>query len=1283
MFKRPFNKTIIRVIYILILAILVVTFIMYVFPLPGFIVKPIISDEMRKATGMEVAYDSARVTLITHNAILNNVRLIDPATKESLAVESVDVQLKLFPFRIRSVTLTEPEPLTFHCSSAECTDMYPESKVLLRLLTMEGEGELRPPPMKFAVAEADVNIIVHRADEREKTIHFSGLNTSGWSTGAKIYLTGYTKADIFDVNNNALSFNLTYNIEQKKLYATLRSSSLLLPVTERENPLSVLLTKAKLNVVFDNAETENHILTKFNADKVSIIPVNRPQDTYETSSVELFGDLFFSSEAKNALHLKELLYTDEDISIKGMGNISSEHETGYFFTEFTAENRSETFFERVLSLIDLSETVRIQVTKDSKAEVKGIVSGRISPFRIARYNVRSALHNIDVTLPDDTHMEVPLLHFAVEEHTATIKSLILDGEFGTLDLTGTVSLVSEDGEWSFLNIRCSSTGDADCNFEGGVNLQESCYPFSGNLLLNKMSPDIITFLLKKEFIETDYEFEASQDTEISGKVDIRAWLKPCRVGHYTGHIHAKNVGITVPDFGSWQVRDARMDFEPDLIIAHHLLFRGSAGDFSASGNLVRRAVLDTWRADFQATSTLQSEHILNLVKQHLPEHHTAYPYLSPLHSTGMLMADIKGDAILNLSEGFKLEQFDAVSKVAVEDVSVTTPWLESPLELSGRMSLSENQLLFDNLAFLIENVPVNVSGRIYSEPFFWKNPGWDIQLSGLITPEQMTNLIAEFHLPVEITSSGECTYSIYVRKQFGEQGQMSDLLRLSARVDGIDLSHDERSVSIDDLSCLMSLNDEGEIQIDTVSCNFATFPVLVKGKISLSALNVTVFSDLDLGKVREELLSILEPVDLAGTVTLNATVAYTNPASTPEQVQSPDADTYKYLATAYREFFESFVNQFDSFEKCGKMFSGEVTLHNNVISYCEFPVLMHNISGTAFFKDNRLEFDNVSADCGNSTNTINAGTLWFREGTPVFEVQSNLKTFYLDDWLSGWNPPCRKTTPTLTAADPDRLRFRLKIEGRGEKIMCPPLESGKFQTILEYFNYPRGHGNLVRLTETSCDFNEGELVFEEGKIHIKKDQKIRHTWNGKINAISLNSLQKQLKQNGPGIYGNLSGTLTLEGVKDDLASFKGQGNGHITDSRFIQIPIFTELARTVKSSILRSPSFSSVYGNFIIENETINFPDIVFYNPAVRLAAKGSLCFDERVDFVVYLAYFSGLIERIPFIGGVIGSIFRRIESLGAYAAKYRLSGSLDDPNYYFAPFSADEIISAFSSIIK
>jgi len=156
------------------------------------------------------------------------------------------------------------------------------------------------------------------------------------------------------------------------------------------------------------------------------------------------------------------------------------------------------------------------------------------------------------------------------------------------------------------------------------------------------------------------------------------------------------------------------------------------------------------------------------------------------------------------------------------------------------------------------------------------------------------------------------------------------------------------------------------------------------------------------------------------------------------------------------------------------------------------------------------------------------------------------------------------------------------------------------------------------------------------------------------------------------------GRLTLSGTYDDANPWHPlTASAEIDDFRMQGTPWLAKLLQSMTLygvvDVLRGPGvgFTKLVAPFRLDQDGLWLNDARAFSSSLGLTAKGRLDLDaEKVDVegtIVPAYFFNALLGNIP----LVGKLFSPERGGGVFAARYTLSGALDDPAVAVNPLSA------------
>jgi hypothetical protein len=148
---------------------------------------------------------------------------------------------------------------------------------------------------------------------------------------------------------------------------------------------------------------------------------------------------------------------------------------------------------------------------------------------------------------------------------------------------------------------------------------------------------------------------------------------------------------------------------------------------------------------------------------------------------------------------------------------------------------------------------------------------------------------------------------------------------------------------------------------------------------------------------------------------------------------------------------------------------------------------------------------------------------------------------------------------------------------------------------------------------------------------------------------------------------NLSGEMTfqlrLKGLLKSPQSYTGQGALAISNGRLWQTSLFEQMGHLpfVKVEGLDSVVFSQMNTTFNVRNKRITTDDLSLQSQTVSLSLKGSVDFDQNLDFLMSIRYSGDVIRGAQDAGGLAPFMVQAAESSISH---YKIGGTTKKPTF-------------------
>lgn len=1132
MFSKRWRRNILRILSGIIFLIIIILFIGYFFPLPAFIVKPIITSFVTKIKPTwQVEYSQARIFLVQHQLQLKDVRITDTTSTGTLTARIITFDIRAYPPQIKSVIVEQPTEIGIFMPARSGERIETDNPIINSLLVSPRQQTTVIPSMTVSIRHAGLQFYTFRQTLPGNTITFKDLNVELDLAEGKILGSGFARVSVFNTQGSLLMFQATYRADKNSWNVNFRTPVLEFPLDRTQKRQLVKIKKGALSLEISAEPSVTLVLTKFNADQVTVIPEMSTLSVYELGSIQFSAEILRFERTKNLIEVRNLSYQDKDSFLSCSGKINTEKEKKNFDMQISAETRSTKIFKQVLEKLNYPEQLQLKISPCTSLSLTGKLAGTFQPLAFINYDLTCLVKSLNVQLPAENEITFPILRCSLKNNLLEVERMSGEGTFGTF------------------------------------------------------------------------------------------------------------------------------------------IFEGRA----------RKTLADeSWELDYSTSATLSVEPMMKLIKSISVAEQYFKPALTNLNYRGTISADCRGKINVSFKDKCELKILQFSARATTPDLEVAPVDKKiKPFVIRGTLTANETQLVLQNFESEIEGFPLNLRGRIVGYRYFWDSPQWEFYINGTCETNTLVDKLQKYVLNnFTYTKPGKLNYEVHIKRDKTSAQQLKDTVVVTTKIDNLNLQFPQLTLGISNFNTKLKYTDQ-KITIESALAEINSIPLKINGEVSSKNVNLKLTSSIELAKLRECLIHLLEPFIMDGKTDVTLRLQFQNPNS---QIATSKNRTDFFSAELLEEYKNLYATLFTCLknpDNYSEIISGELNLHQNTFYYWEFPQPINNITGTMHLHGSRLEFQNLRADCGHSTDSVHSGAIYLKNGVPVMEIESRLKNFYLLDWTDGWRSQISSQTKiegTSTSPQPSgKLAFYVVINAEGDKVFIPPLIGENFKTRFEYFNFTGKVPNKVCFTDTKARFFGGECFLDEGIINILHGD-TKHSWKVRVRNVNLEELATQLAKTSPGATGNFSCSLTIRGEGDDLDKLSGEGKFNINHSRFINNPIFLALAESTRLPYFKDVSFADVSGEIVIANQQVTFKNTLFESPLMRLMAEGSVGFDEKLSGEVSLAIFSGLASNLPLIGALTGRIFQYIESYGTYVAKLKMEGTLSQPKFNAVPLSVDEI---------
>jgi len=196
---------------------------------------------------------------------------------------------------------------------------------------------------------------------------------------------------------------------------------------------------------------------------------------------------------------------------------------------------------------------------------------------------------------------------------------------------------------------------------------------------------------------------------------------------------------------------------------------------------------------------------------------------------------------------------------------------------------------------------------------------------------------------------------------------------------------------------------------------------------------------------------------------------------------------------------------------------------------------------------------------------------------------------------------------------------------------------------------------------------------------------------GHLRGLRIEELVKDTKLKGSGIYGDLSSSLTLNGIRGKPESVTGKGWIHAKEAHLGPLPIFIPVVSSLVDFLGRVvPGYKKIMlkeatGTFTVAEKKIVTDDLILWGDEASVLYGGSMGFDGSLDFRVENNFVEGLVNEKTDAGQ---SLSKFITGMGSFISEARLTGTIKKPKYEFKAlpfkeFFKDKLKDFFQNILR
>ena len=281
-----------------------------------------------------------------------------------------------------------------------------------------------------------------------------------------------------------------------------------------------------------------------------------------------------------------------------------------------------------------------------------------------------------------------------------------------------------------------------------------------------------------------------------------------------------------------------------------------------------------------------------------------------------------------------------------------------------------------------------------------------------------------------------------------------------------------------------------------------------------------------------------------------------------------------------------------------------------------------------------------------------------------------------------------ETLAPFSFAEPPTLRLKGHLDGEASgkgthRNIAIDLQSRGGFALYEFPLYDLSFHGLIH--DADIDLNDVQVYFARGQARAQvflsgPETARRLRFDAAVENASIgetiNTLEQFFaKQNGelpPPTSkfqhqladGRLQFQLAADGLYSDPLSFRGHGSMELSGDQLARINLFGGLSQVLSKSPLFSFTalqLKNARSSFLLDQRTVDFPDLKIKGNSASIEGKGTFLLDKKLmDFSAKVYPFG---EGKTLLANTLGFVLVPISN----ALELKLSGTLDEPNWYFA----------------
>ncbi|MBI5153847.1 hypothetical protein HZA57_01300 [Candidatus Poribacteria bacterium] len=337
----------------------------------------------------------------------------------------------------------------------------------------------------------------------------------------------------------------------------------------------------------------------------------------------------------------------------------------------------------------------------------------------------------------------------------------------------------------------------------------------------------------------------------------------------------------------------------------------------------------------------------------------------------------------------------------------------------------------------------------------------------------------------------------------------------------------------------------------------------------------------------------------------------------------------------------------------------------------DFPHPITDIRGDVTADETGFYLRNVLSTWGEAKDVkVNGYVRLGHLGPLTITFDAEAPELNLNDWLDDWGEAEWAERPFIAPRPPRPGPEQLVLIEGAVHLGKSRFLSVRGQNVAGTLRYEawRGAENTLDVQGLQAEVYGGRIQ-GNARIAFPKDGHLsRLTARAKAQDVQMQGFLTDLRERPEDFVGKFSGDASITGELGDYATWVGDGNFVVRDSKFIGEQAFRRLSAALNLGRQQQESPTTISGAALIRDLQVRFPDMRVESNAIRMIADGMVDFSGNLDFLVTVNILSPRVETLP----LLGLATEMLDRLTNFLVTMKLAGTIQEPEVQTVPLSLD-----------